>query len=442
MSNKTTGRPAPAGAANPRSWTRRQAAFALTAGGLSWMSGAGARAQTAPLPPSEALLAEIGEARYAAVMTAFETNEVSPGASVFALNFEAQSDVDVAQLNTFEDTVSAILSRYDPIIEQLLWPDRSEAPDYRHFDSAGGVGSFAVNHETLSVAAARTGFEFDGDAVIVALRGARLAPGLADVARLRTPDFFDFRCLLGLWRRETQSVTFIPASTVPSAPHIAAQRTLRNAAKLAHLTPTGLHPLRPGEWRAGRRRPQTRALMFTRSFATLRPFGRPPGARAFNIRERWDLSADSFGDGVFAGQLEEAPFKGARFASGGGVAGRGVTGLNGAPSGAFAAFRQEVREATQSLGADDEMPLMLLTGQDIQQAFSETNPGRADLKRLRLGSTGPAVGKLQAALGVLASGVFDAGTQVAVLTAQLTAERAADGVVTPKFYRDTVGEAL
>lgn len=366
--------------------------------------------------------------KLSALLTAFETTALAPGAG----DYLGYSGPPFIGDDGVRSIIIAMLAEYDPTTAALRWPAPEEAPDERHLQEAGGGAPFIITGDALARAAERNGFALQGDRVLFALRGARLVTtsASAPTARLATPDFANFNCLVGVWRRDgggpDGEVTAFAASTAPCAPLIHLQRRTRSAAAWVHMTPTGLHMVRAGVWREGRAWPQPGALLFTQPFAALRPYGRGDDSPAFRDAERWEFAADTFGDGLFAGQLDSDPFKGAAFASAGGVAVRG--GHDGTSAqGAFADF---LTAALNGL-ADREaaLPLMLLSGRDVRQAAFSPAEDPA-LRRLRFGSSGPAVAALQKALAVAETGTLDAATQVALLQTQLRASRRASGILT------------
>lgn len=364
-----------------------------------------------------------------ALTTALETLQIAPGAG----DFLGYSGPPFIGPDGPAAIAAAMLADYDPAASPLRWPARDQDPDRRHFAADAGAAPFIVTPEALARAAERNGFALGGDRVLFALRGARPLLGATPTLRLATPDFTSFQCVLGVWRRgAADTITLFRASTVPCAPLVHLQRRARNAAKWAHLTPTGLHRVRAGAWRADRPRPQAGTLLFTEPYAALRPFGRGDGSPAFSVAERWELTPAAYGDGVVAGQLEGAPYQGAAFALAGGIALRG--GHDGTSArGDLAAFLDAALNGLADRAAS--LPFMLLGGQDLREAAFETGEQPA-LRRLRFGSSGPAVTALQTALGTPATGVFDGATQAAVIKDQLQGARRADGIVTAEAARN------
>lgn len=367
-----------------------------------------------------------------ALLTALETLQIEPGAG----DYLGYSGPPFIGPDGPQAVALAMLDDYDPVSAPLSWPERESSPDRRHFADAAGAAPFILNADALARAAARNNFELTGDRVLFALRGARalLSAGpIGPTLRLATPDFSGFNCLIGVWRRDDgDAVEVFPASTVPCAPLVHLQRRARNAAQWAHLTPSGLHQLRAGVWRADRPRPQAGALTLTQPFAALRPFGRGPESPAFSVAERWDLTPKDYGDAVIAGQLDGAPYKGADYALAGGIALRGAhDGVSA--QGEYAGFLEAALNGLPDREA--ALPLMLLSGQDLREAAFETGDA-PELRRLRFGSSGASVAAVQEALGVEASGVFDGATQAAVLTDQLRRSRRADGIITATTARN------
>ena len=77
---------------------------------------------------------------------------------------------------------------------------------------------------------------------------------------------------------------------------------------------------------------------------------------------------------------------------------------------------------------------MLLTGRDLRLAVERPDDART-LRRLRLGSTGAIVRRLQQKLRISTDGAFGYETQEAFLTDQLEATGEADGILTPAYAK-------
>lgn len=319
----------------------------------------------------------------------------------------------------------------------IVWPPKDElAPDYAHLRTPIDTTPFLLTPAALQAICAANAFEVPRGTVIFALRGCLPvdAPDGAWTSAVRVqeqvPDHVNFRCLVGVWQRGAtdEKVVVFRASTVANADFV--KGYLNGDPELrCNMRPTGFYALELGMHREVPGAFRQKGTMGV--FRTFRngSFDRhdpvlelessdnlhPAGDRAANhckfssagcvvVEGWWDAATSTHCDP--AGAKGWATFRERA----------GVTPLVGSSA-------SSVRPAFGT-----RYPFLLVTGREARLAAS----GAVLEKRLRFGSRGEAVRKLQAALGVGVDGDFGWKTQDAFTSWQRTKlQSQADGVVRP-----------
>lgn len=329
----------------------------------------------------------------------------------------------------------------------LSWPADGRAPDYRHFGFGGSSARFEVDHVALSRAAARNSFNPVGDPVLFALRGAELHSQRdgAILVSERPPSHAEAHCVIGIWRRSTKTVVAWPGSTIPSAIHTLGQQRVKSAMRVSHMIPTGLHLVEVGPHRADTPLPEPGAFLFKSQVIPLRSFDRAGAGESYTVTDYWDFGMEGRMTAIQTADLDATPYRGQHYSSAGGATLRGQYLRQGAPkpTGDFAAFRKAAELFEQPPVKRDGFStpedgrsffFMLLTGRDLRLAVQRQQESQG-LRRLRVGSTGANVRKLQQKLRLTVDGAFGYETQKALLTDQLEATGSADGILTPGYAK-------
>lgn len=314
--------------------------------------------------------------------------------------------------------------------------DESNAIDYVHIGEPGSSKSFAFSHITLARLLRINHFDVAdrGELVLFGLRGCnpalmdgRATSGFVGAVMLHEclPNHVNYRCVLGIWNRQTNKIMLAKGSTVPNWVTMAHQRLYQTDQVAATLLPTGKYPYRIG---TNRGVPGTFLLE-----------GETLGLMAL---ERLIYSrTDHWVSGRFSNNIQQGESYGEAdpgFRSGGGQT---IPGLyeNGEHKGPWQQFRRAAGLAGNSpaLQNDQKFFYTLFTGREARLVGGMRDYER--FTRLRFGSSGPKVLALQDGLltkgydpGRL-DGCFGAATGRAVVAWQ-TAQGAdgADGIVTPQ----------
>jgi N-acetylmuramoyl-L-alanine amidase len=315
------------------------------------------------------------------------------------------------------------------------WAKAHESPDYRHLRGLADPSSrppFAFRAEHLRHLCELNSFALDagGDELLFGLRGCRLASPEGQPARVLwlredEPDHYDFRCVLGVWRRSTGELCAFSGSTVPDRRHMERQR-VAGAGHLCNLLPTGCYTYRVGHHRA-----VEGAFILQTPTVVLRA-----------IEGRGYTSSSHFEQDRPADNIHPA-FDGITpFASAGCQTLPGRWSAKDGHVGSWARFR-----ALAGLDNDDHAgwgrsySYVLLTGREARLASTLSQP--AALARLRFGSSGRGVEALQSALARLGQpmagaceGQLDAATSMAWIEYQRARDSgAADAIVQPEDAR-------
>lgn len=304
----------------------------------------------------------------------------------------------------------------------VRWAADDEAPDYAHLVEAPPPGSaFRLTPAALEALASANAFEPTADRVLFGLRGcAVLGEGgeFAAEAKLRDlrPDHQTARCVLGVWDRAGNRLAVFPGSTVPNAKAVVDWFSKHNQ---GNMLPSGMygyvvgvHNGKPGCFLLRKPDGTRRRVVVRRSSADL------------------SYSRDDMVDPCEPGDNIHPTFFGttAGFSSVGCQVVVGSATPAGEHRGPWAAFRAAAGQ--QGTGGHPGTPFdyLLLTGAEALLASGGAAP-----RRLRQGSSGEAVSRLQGRLNLPdPDGRF--GTNTAVALHALQRRRSggrSDGIFTP-----------
>jgi hypothetical protein len=367
----------------------------------------------------------------------------------------------------FDQTVAASPATAAPDRwTRVTWPEQDAAsPDYRHLSSsltlpvaANGVAAladFELKPEDIELVLSANGMNpvgFD-NVVALAIRGARVGRKndktppfeVEEVAstwltELR-PDHKNFQCLIGFYERspkvDQRKMTLFSASTVPNAEYVESwfqYASGKTRSGVGNMLPTGCYVYRVGAHNsphAGQIKP---ALRLTDSFdlhvdgtATVL---RTKNDESYGIDDVWCKTIPA--DNVHCSfQTATVPGWGAPFSSAGCMTIRG----HSTPTDQWA----KAQAIMNRLGQGKRCDVLLITGRDLAVAaeLRRTNASgdasvvRRELGRLRPGSQGPAVDRLQQNLGVERTSYFGSVTKKALVDEQFSRHVAIDGIFTP-----------
>ncbi len=322
-------------------------------------------------------------------------------------------------------------------VPPVSWAPDARSPDYSHLveysDLSGRPFELTAADLELLVNANRFRLIGDGERpVVFALRGALLAKEAENVDAVALtdarPDHRTFRCVIGYWWQRTRKLSAYRASTVPNLKFMTNYYLWNNglggsSSTAANLALTGSHVYRMGAHGGGRVYPALRQTDAERP---------DQDGRATVLRTRNDLTFDKTDMFDLSSPYNNVHCAYAydSFSSAGSLT---VQGPNGeGPWGQFQAFLKTVPVNTR-------FDLILLTGLEAAIAGrlrkATAAPNRASmcdrLIRLRLGSHGDAVSRLQEVLGMRASGYFGPVTTKTLADLQMAKLGAADGIYSP-----------
>lgn len=378
------------------------------------------------------------------IFSDFEQTTIVPGTAAY-LGYPDLEGKNLPREQLVAELIQRIFADINSADLELSWPADERAPDYRHIAGLASPARFEVDHAALTRAAARNSFNPVGDPVLFGLRGAILhdARDGAIVVSETPPSHAEARCVIGVWKRSTRSVVAWQGSTIPSTIHTLGQIRLKNAMRVSHMMPTGLHLVEIGPHRADTALPEPGAFLVKSPMIPLRSFGRSKSGESYTISDFWDFKMTGRMTAIQTADLDTAPYRGQHYSSAGGATLRGGYERGGAPkpTGDFTEFRKAAELFAQPPVKRDGFStpedgraffFMLLTGRDLRLAV-ERQDDAPELRRLRVGSSGAAVRRVQQYLRLTTDGVFGYETQSAVLTDQLEASGGADGVLTPEY---------
>lgn len=353
---------------------------------------------------------------------------------------------------------------------EVTWPEKdADSPDYFHLASSltlpvsdkgiATLADFELTPEDIELvlsANAMNPIGFD-NVVGFAVRGARLGklndktPPLevesmasAWLTELR-PDHKNFRCLIGFYERsqkaDDRKITLFCASTVPNAEYVDSWFQYANPkgkakSGIGNMMPSGCYVYRVGAHNsphAGQIKP---ALRLTDSFdfhldgtATVL---RTKNDRSYGVDDVWckTIPADNIHCSF---QTVTVPHWGAPFSSAGCMTIRGLASSTDQWKKAQAIMNR--------LGPGKRCDVVLITGRDLAiaselrrtNASGDASVVRRELGRLRPGSQGPAVDRLQQKLGIERTSYFGSVTKKSLVDEQFRRQVPIDGIFTPSL---------
>jgi peptidoglycan hydrolase-like protein with peptidoglycan-binding domain len=349
---------------------------------------------------------------------------------------------------------------------KIKWPEQDVAsPDYSHLASSltlpvptSGVatlGEFELKPKDIELMLSANSMNpvgFD-NTVALAIRGARLGK-LADksatleveqvsstwITELR-PDHKNFRCLIGFYERDPDTtkrrITLYTASTVPNAEYVQSWFNYANGkttSGVGNMMPSGCYVYRVGVHNSPHAGAIKPALRLTDSFdlhvdgtATVL---RTKNDLSYGVDDVWCKTIPA--DNVHCSfQTTTVPNWGAPFSSAGCMTIRG----HQTPTDQW----KKAQAIMNRLGQGRRCDLILITGRDLAIAAelrrkSEAGDAatvRRELGRLRPGSQGPAVDRLQEKLGVERTSYFGSVTKKALVDEQSRKHVPIDGIFSP-----------
>lgn len=347
----------------------------------------------------------------------------------------------------------------------LNWARHDRSPEYRSFDESLAGQPFRFTPEALELILSANGFEptRQFERIVFALRGARLTDASGrvddlrqvDVAAIRAietrPNHFDFRCIVGVYDTHTKRLSGFLGSTVPNVYNVS--RQVGQSSNMANCLPTGVYEYVVGAHTRGNGSRVEGALLQGTSFAkrldvtTLRSRNN----KTFEIDDVWTLTGP-INDNIHPSLSQDLR----RFSSAGCITLRGQFSRNAHTSGSegeFGAFRAAMGFGTPEDYASGKRvyrefdgrryDLVLITGLEAAIASSLVASGGAvdpaiaheKLCRLRHGSRGPHVERLQNILGLPRTGRFEAREKRGLVDMQMAKLGWADGYLGPEMAK-------
>jgi predicted chitinase len=339
-------------------------------------------------------------------------------------------------------------------IPPVYWPNNdANTPDYFHVAKLNtnpeDQGDFELTPADLELLLRANHFEVPKavKTVAIALRGAMLG-GSDEAIKRRSircmdirPDHANFRCLLGFWYRGDDRLTLFSGSTVPCPMYMKNYYFKKNDLPYQYsidcnMAPTGHYVFRVGTHASGTINPALRmsepdnlavdcaaSVWRTQNDVTygLADVLEPPTRVYDNVHCSYFLNY-------------QEPHE-AKFSSAGCLTVRGRKD----PSDQWKKYQAEL----DAIGSGKRVDLVLLTGKEAALISQARAAGAADeeiiepLRRIRLGSSGPTVEKLQRKLGVRATGYFGAETQHALYKRQKQEGLKRDAIYSPATDQST-----
>lgn len=388
------------------------------------------------------------------------------GASVIA-PIPADRETDPAEERSTEPTAAELLAdRTDDLgipgvrletlrsIPPVYWPsDDANSADYFHLahlaTDAESKGDFALQTEDIVLLMEANAFVVpEGqDVVSVALRGATLG-GVHEQVKKEVvrcmdvrPDHSNFRCAIGFWHRNANRITLFSASTVPAPKYMKNYYFKKNGLPYTmnvdcNMLPTGHYVFRVGAHDGGTIRPALRmsepgnldedaSVCVWRTFNDL-TYGladplEPPRRVYDNVHCSYFLNYNSAYE--------------AAFSSAGCLTVRGKKD----PSDQWEKYQAELNR----IGNGNRTDMVFLTGKEAALASQGRMAGRdrnellGMLQRLRIGSSGDRVKKLQRKLAIGDDGSFGPQTQQALHIWQKANGHKPDAVYSPLLDQAT-----
>lgn len=325
-----------------------------------------------------------------------------------------------------------------------------EQPDYRHLPKLPAGTEFDLTAADIEALVRFNAFRALPGRLIFALRGARLVgadkrEGVESITLVdQRPDHRDFRCVIGVLDRDSGRIWAFRASTVPEAKALV--NGVRKAAQgvfEGNVLPTGCYTYTVGTHRAGTSGEIRGVLRLskTRDGASRVIALRSLEDVVYDRRDFWHDCAPA--DNIHPGRRRQ------------GFSSLGCLTLPGdydrgsrVHTGLWADLREALGMGRTFAAGDDgrQFSVMLLTGMDaalaasLRTAGGLDDPARANpaLLRIRFGSAGEAVARMQQQLGLEpdSSQLVGPVTRLALVTRQQRRLGWADGILSPDVEAD------
>ena len=245
------------------------------------------------------------------------------------------------------------------------------------------------------------------------------------------PDHNNFRCVIGVWNLKTDMLSGFIATTVPNRGIV--EQYTRKPEKGGNMMPCGCyqyivgthHGTHQGCLREGE------AIAVLRSSDNL----------VYDVKDKWDWKKNDWPYDNIHPAFSDNMFNSAEFSSFGCQTIRGKDEGDSRYTQEFAKFRTALGLGRPGSDDGDKYSYVLLTGQEAAIASKLRSDGhdtshadvRASLVRLRQGSQGDEVARLQTAIGLPATGIFNGETKKKLAAIQRAGdgELAGDGVYSP-----------
>jgi DNA/RNA endonuclease G (NUC1) len=310
----------------------------------------------------------------------------------------------------------AELATSGPVLESaatVSWPSDEDSPDYAHVAPIRtSSATFMLTSADLELLARLNEFpvgEAGDTPILFGLRGCGIlrdhtySPNEV-VLKDQRPDHRTARCVMGVWNPASGTVQVFPGSTVPNE---AAVIKWRQTKKAGNLLPTGLYRYIVGPHATLRRdgtfnsRPGCFLLRESSSKKRVVVVRRSSDDLRYDLGDMIQRAAP--GDNIHP-TFFSTPIS---FSSFGCQTVVGTADRTGKHTGPWAQFRQAAGMSTPAGTPGKPFLYMLLTGaeaalaSDLRQKGLVTDPpSLRPLRRLRFGSRGAAVGRLQATLNL------------------------------------------
>lgn len=335
-------------------------------------------------------------------------------------------------------------------IPPIQWPaDDADAPDYAHVSDISAEEEFELTPADLETLITLNAFDPMGkdDTLTIAIRGAALKTGneleqvaTATIKNVR-PDHENFRCLLGFYFRGDKTLTLFTGSTVPCPKYMENYYRRKNnippfsTSIACNMLPNGCYVFRVATHAGGTIKPALRMTDPTNfSSDGAATVLRTKNDLTFSTEDDWD-EPDTYFDNVHCSYVTTlSPTFRAHFSSAGCLTVRGEK----TPSHQWKKFQGVLNDLGQGARTD----LILLTGKElaiasrIRTEFAGDASQLGDPRRLRIGSSGEAVSRLQQRMGFSGTDYFGPTTRKRLTEIQSEKGVPVDGIFTPKLDQD------
>ncbi len=308
-------------------------------------------------------------------------------------------------------------------------------PEYRHFDKTLADREFSFTAKDLELIISASGFQptHENGVILFGLRGVELLGGSSqinsDALRLRDarPDHRAFRCVIGAYHVGRQQLSGFIGSTVPNNGSVFTNwaRHASGGPPYGNMLLSGCYRYKVGTHVGGVEVPGAFRLQEDDEVVVLRS----NLDVAYDTQDHWDPCVPH--DNL------HPSFRNMSFSSAGCQTVRG-TYNEGEHIGEWAQFRKAVGLGTSDNGK--RFDYVLVTGLEAAIAAKVRTQNIADpaaiqarLARIRYGSQGDVVKRLQKALGRPETGFFNADDKVALAVLQREKLGFADGVYAPEM---------